>query len=294
MLELHEMALSNPIFRTSHPPKKSIPKLAIQALTTQSPTTFPLFPTLPPELRLRIWRLCLPGPRFIRPNGRCTCDPLNPNPAVPQRTWPITTFSTTNPTLLSVNRESRNETLRHYAIIYSEDGHSSLAFDKEKDIYFPYPHACCNLSPSVFSTSNPSRHLFTIPSYAPKKDVQVRRLAVHEGMLESKMATLVGEWIALDELIVVVTPRSNLVWPHSIYRERERILTPGAVVKDEGGWGDGVVLNRLMRGLEGGSKEDGRENGKGRIPLVKVVLPRVMEESDDPFCVRITPLSLRK
>lgn len=182
-------------------------------------------------------------------------------------------------------------------MIYSSDGHSSLAFDNERDIYFPYSHACCNISPSVFSTTSLARDFLTIPSYAIRRDVQVRRLAVHEGMLQSIMDDLVGlarEWIELGELMVVLAPNRRLVWPHSIYRERERILGPGAVVEEAEGWGDVVVLNRLMRELEGASKKEGRGTFEWKIPVLKVVQPRVMDKRDDPFCVKLTPLSLRK
>ena len=178
-------------------------------------------------------------------------------------------------------------------MIYSSDGHSTLAFDCEQDIYYPYARPCIDLSPSVFSNSGQrSGEVLTIASYALKRDLEIRRLAVSEGWLESGMVGMVGRWMELDELIIVLTPRPNLVWPHSIYRERERVLGIGKVVRQEEGWGNPVILNRLMKQLEESGKKDGR--GQRRRPVVKIVQPRVMDERDDPFSVKITPLSLSR
>jgi len=178
-------------------------------------------------------------------------------------------------------------------MIYSSDGRSSLAFDCEKDIYYPYAHPCTDLSPSLFShLGEGSGEVSTISSYAVRRDVRIRRLAVSEGLLGSGMVGMVGKWLELDDLIIVLTPRPNLVWPHSIYREREKVLEIGKVVRQEEGWGNSVILNCLMKQLEEFSKKEGR--GQGRTPVVKIVQPRVMNERDDPFCVKITPLSLKK
>lgn len=57
------------------------------------PATFSLFPRLPRELRLMIWRLTLPRPRRIRQNEN--------------RMYPIT---------LSINQESRAMALQHYKV----------------------------------------------------------------------------------------------------------------------------------------------------------------------------------
>lgn len=59
---------------------------------------FHRFRQLPTELRLRIWRDCLPAPRDVRASE--IDERVNP---------PIT---------LSINQESRHETLKHYSAIY--------------------------------------------------------------------------------------------------------------------------------------------------------------------------------
>ncbi|PQE29464.1 hypothetical protein CJF32_00003219 [Rutstroemia sp. NJR-2017a WRK4] len=67
---------------------------------------FTLFPLLPAELRLKIWRQSFPPSRTIV---------LTPNPSTTQAS------SAPLPTTLSVCSESRAETLHHYTILYRHE-----------------------------------------------------------------------------------------------------------------------------------------------------------------------------
>jgi 2EXR family len=84
--------------------------------------SFPLFPLLPPEIRLQIWTSALPAPREIGPIDICTQTP----PSASQNRDPV---------LLSVNQESRSVALRHY----NPRDTSHLHYWSKKD-NFTYPH----------------------------------------------------------------------------------------------------------------------------------------------------------
>lgn len=71
---------------------------------SRTKTTFYLFPNLPTELRLLIWRLASPRNRSIHLNI-LTCNH-------PSRSAEALIF--TAPVTLSIDRESRAETLRYY------------------------------------------------------------------------------------------------------------------------------------------------------------------------------------
>jgi len=73
---------------------------------------FPLFPLLSPEIRDRIWQLTLPGPRVLYVHGTKTLQG-------PDNKYTVSTCSyggKTHPAILSVNRESRSEALRHLTL----------------------------------------------------------------------------------------------------------------------------------------------------------------------------------
>jgi hypothetical protein len=99
---------------------------------------FPLFPLLPPEIRLQIWTSALPGPREIGPLDIYTQSP----PSASRNRDPV---------LLSVNQESRSVALRHY----SRRDISHLHYWSKKD-NFTYPHY---LSFSHDILTYPSTHL---------------------------------------------------------------------------------------------------------------------------------------
>ncbi|KAF8863000.1 hypothetical protein BDZ45DRAFT_798628 [Acephala macrosclerotiorum] len=88
---------------------------------------FTLFPRLPIELRLRIWRLALPGARCVSlytENDIPTAGLKHYYTAILNQRLPIT---------LQVNVESRTETLRHYQILYQSDAPGFNSSTKKYD-----------------------------------------------------------------------------------------------------------------------------------------------------------------
>jgi hypothetical protein len=113
-------------------------------LSAVSLNEFTLFPKLPVELRLKIWRAALPGPRIIEAyydyeesvNGDISDGVIRTNQPPP--------------VLLSVCHESREETLRKYITIckpenFREVEHCHLLMGPSKDTLF-IPYANSNLS----------------------------------------------------------------------------------------------------------------------------------------------------
>lgn len=81
-------------------------------------SSFDLFPQLPREMRLSIWRFCHPGPRIVTVE-----DPRNSRSQDDRRT-----ICPHLPALLSVCQESRNELLRYYSILKVKDSRSEPRF----------------------------------------------------------------------------------------------------------------------------------------------------------------------
>ncbi|KAE8443157.1 hypothetical protein EG329_002326 [Mollisiaceae sp. DMI_Dod_QoI] len=75
---------------------------------------FTLFPKLPVEIRLRIWRKCFPGPRTVHIEPGFSYE--EPPSKLAQRTEMLKCDIPT-PRTLQINSESRQETLRNYVII---------------------------------------------------------------------------------------------------------------------------------------------------------------------------------
>ena len=125
------------------PPDHRIPMTTAQALDqpNQSERTFGLFPKLPPELRNKIWKLSLPGPRVIR----ITHDPRNMATvkiqeigAGPSPFWRAKANAGPVPALLHVNKEARSLASQYY----------SLAFEKQtqgRPVYFDAPRDTLHL-----------------------------------------------------------------------------------------------------------------------------------------------------
>lgn len=86
-----------------------------------SPSTFVLFPKLPPELRIKIWRLTIPTDRVVKIlAGGYALDPPDSYVDKEGNTDGRHCFKTrsteTIPILLHINRESRAEGLRIYEL----------------------------------------------------------------------------------------------------------------------------------------------------------------------------------
>jgi hypothetical protein len=96
------------------------------ACQERSLENFTLFPYLPTELRLAIWRKILPPPRLFNLEQECASLFRCQRSHYHHPHLPVT---------LRINRESRDETLRHYQIIYIENT-GSLGTTKKKPMLF--------------------------------------------------------------------------------------------------------------------------------------------------------------
>lgn len=89
---------------------------------------FTLFPNLPPELRIMVWRHTFPKPRIIFLDHVCNTKTR----LEIQQTLGIENFQMF-PTTLHVSKESRGETLKMYHVVYSRWARHTLCFDPVRD-----------------------------------------------------------------------------------------------------------------------------------------------------------------
>jgi len=148
--------------------------------------TMPLFPNFPIEVRLQIWQ--------------CAVKELMETPRIVRHNWPYKEShprSENNPTLLYVNKESRQEALTCYNIL---QGNNELYINFKKDIVF-------------WDSGSRSQH--ELSSWAARNslyprsfDIRTRYLAIdHAYFLNNCSYLLSIEW--LEELIVVIEPDSK-------------------------------------------------------------------------------------
>jgi hypothetical protein len=90
--------------------------------------SFTLFPKLPIELRLKIWRLALPPGRHVKMD---LSHHFSESPTAPEYVT-MKEDEHSPPITLYVNRESREETLRHYTVIFRTDAIRPTKEYKEK------------------------------------------------------------------------------------------------------------------------------------------------------------------
>ena len=122
-LESHSSAYNLaalPINNKAHTQAPNL-KTTMATLEEPKPESFTLFPKLPIELRLRIWRLTFPPSRVLK------------IPVVPSRPSLQRQLSACNPVALFVNHESRSEALRLYRPLMR---HSDNASGPTKAVYF--------------------------------------------------------------------------------------------------------------------------------------------------------------
>lgn len=257
------------------------------------PQKFTFFSSLPTEIRLHIWRYAQPGPRVLvitRARGDYRKG--------------LRGFQDINahPSLLAVNREARHETLKSYAIIHGKEGFS-LAFNSRRDIIRDRITDCWGrtLLPWLFEDLPELERLIV-----SNRSLRIRSIAIDEYTVQSmgKRRSGLQDWVDLDEIFIVLSPSSGLQFPHDPFTTMNeiRVLKPEVKVEPKQGWGNTDVLNTFMRGLKNARRASAPmygpvfdKEGHFRIPTVSVVQWSWLDpRRRDPFCVPITPLSLRK
>lgn len=78
------------------------------------------FPQLPPEIRLYLWRLTFPPPRYVELSGAYfkAVNELKPPSFSRREKRTLNLLKENFPPSLSINQESRTETLYHYQIVF--------------------------------------------------------------------------------------------------------------------------------------------------------------------------------
>jgi hypothetical protein len=108
-----------------------IPLSKLPAFTTPGPR-FTLFPKLPAELRLMIWKAALPGPRLVEVNFGFKNNEFCFGSELASCTSP-----TAPPAILGACGESRTEALKYYGLCFAmRDGQANISFDLEVDTLF--------------------------------------------------------------------------------------------------------------------------------------------------------------
>jgi hypothetical protein len=123
-------------------------------MESPNPTAFSLFPELPSELRLKIWRFCFPGPRTVRiqykAKTRHSVDGKRSNFSAWTSTNPI-------PIILHICHESRQEALKFYRLAFGSFFHQPsiyIGFDIDSvhfvDEKMDHPDRWKNLEPCTY------------------------------------------------------------------------------------------------------------------------------------------------
>jgi len=163
---------------------ESLDSLAHGALAASSAQCFPRFPELPTEIRLKIWKYCLPAPRALEVDyGECS-DFLHCK-------YPP-------PIALQICRESRAEALKHYELAFDNRPNASrIYFDFSRDgLHFKYV--------DIFSSFPPDE----VPRAIGHDLARVRFMSCRlpESCTSMPYLPELREFKALQEIILLVPP----------------------------------------------------------------------------------------
>ncbi|OAA53395.1 hypothetical protein ISF_08748 [Cordyceps fumosorosea ARSEF 2679] len=124
---------------------------SIDAAESDCSATFSLFPKLPAELRLRIWKHSLPGTRIVPVH--CGADELVVDSSVGLVAAIGCTTTIPNPTNLNICTESRAEAIKSYRRCFGfvgQPGH--IYFDPSRDVLYFGPRQGCMAAHAQFRT----------------------------------------------------------------------------------------------------------------------------------------------
>ncbi|KAI1212914.1 uncharacterized protein F4807DRAFT_471479 [Annulohypoxylon truncatum] len=147
----------------------------ISAVTTECTQVFHLFAKLPIELRFKIWAYNLPGPRIVE--IKCSTESAQTSqPQQGDRRPVVCTSTSPIPTNLHVCRESRNEALKKYRLLFgSSPQPGRIFFEPLRDTLYFGPRRGIAAAETLF-------HTFV--SLVRQEDLgQVRRIAISEGLI---------------------------------------------------------------------------------------------------------------
>jgi hypothetical protein len=90
-------------------------------LLPQYPSQFTVFPKLPIELRLNIWKHAFPAPRHVELVGSCVFGPVDFLGTRGTQHRKLNHLQNEFPVTLSINSESRQETMKHYKLLFVKE-----------------------------------------------------------------------------------------------------------------------------------------------------------------------------
>ncbi|KAG6082192.1 hypothetical protein E4U16_006458 [Claviceps sp. LM84 group G4] len=148
-----------------------------QAVTTSSPAVFPLFSQLPPELRLKIWKLNLPTTRVVPMSCSVASPSLRDAPlcTTNHQFFAGCTSDASVPVNLHVCAESRADTLKHFQPAFGFarwPGH--IYFNPASDILYFGPQDGYMAADAQFHTC--------LSMCDPSELASVRRIAISDAL----------------------------------------------------------------------------------------------------------------
>jgi hypothetical protein len=229
--------------------------------------TFPLFSYLPPELRVKIWELNLPGPRLV--SLRYTSATADPSNHAMRKALRGCTSSAPIPVNLHINREARANALQYYQLSFNlHHCAPKIWFDFNNDVlYFPSKEGWLG------SWNHFVNAISMITSVQLGK---LNRLAVHESLFRgvkgatsspNVQATCVEEfWEYVSRKFKNVEEVVVLVDGNGVRTARQDEVTVwieevlSCVLGRDGAW-IGSEEERLVEGLERGLRFVEEESG---------------------------------
>jgi len=151
--------------------------------------------------------------------------------------------------------------LRKYTIFYGPENGSAIAFDRKHDtVYFQ--------GSKNGSTQWPSDFLDT--ELSQKEECRIRKLVIDEINLEREiyLRGLEESYLALEEIVILLTPTSAMYPTPARRNEQVRILIPGERIEHELGWGWPTLQEKFLIWLKDLKERSGSGCGDG--PVVKL------------------------
>jgi hypothetical protein len=136
--------------------------------------TFPLFPNLPTELRLQIWRLSFPRGRQV--NFAAFRTNISPRHSEVIRKQDL--LSSPLPITLFVNKESRKETMKHYLVVSRRGYTGNLRTEDEQPFCYNPNLDVAWIAPITIMRHYPEHWMAYLKSKAPQAFSKTKVLEV--------------------------------------------------------------------------------------------------------------------
>lgn len=206
--------------------------------------SFTLFPSLPTELRLRIWALSLPGPRIVV--VRYTYAPAHQSYRTShEQAKRGCTSPSAIPSHLHTNREARREALLSYGLSFNiHHGRPKIYFNPAIDILYFGPKEGYLDSFKQFADAS-----FMI---VKSERAKVRRLAVHENLFSQS-----------NENVSATRIREFWECVRRKFENVEEVVIASRVERSSSSLGEGVFENLVMEGLSRRIEEGLQFVGRG-------------------------------